>query len=271
MESLKQSVTNKIITQSEIKCKHCGKPYKHILITSKNAIIPITDKVFDEPDCNCNELIAQKKLEEEMQKKEQELKNIQAELQEEKQKRLFTNSMMTPLFKDKKFENLNKTDAVIKCMQYAQQFNKDTSKGIQMIGNVGTGKTTLLASICNYLLEKGQPCLFTTFSNLLDELSSYSFQNAGDITGKLNDLTRFDFVVLDDIGRENYTDKRKETAFRVIDTLMNYKVVTAFTANPEMIERLKNMPESRAMIDRLKDMCPIKFEFRGESLRGKKE
>ena len=93
--------------------------------------------------------------------------------------------------------------------------------------------------------------------------------NSGDITELLQWLAAFDFVVLDDIGRETYTDKRKENVFRIIDTLMNYKVVTAFTANPEMIVKLKTIPELNAALDRLKDMCPIKFEFRGESYRGK--
>ena len=137
-----------------------------------------------------------------------------------------------------------------------------------MVGKVGTGKTTLLAAICNELMEKGYSCLFTTFSSLLDKFSRYSYENAGDITPLVNWLVSFDFVVLDDLGRETYTDKRKETAFRIIDALLNYKVVTAFTANPEMLTKLKVIPEWNATLDRLKEVCKYHFEFKGDSLRG---
>ena len=53
-------------------------------------------------------------------------------------------------------------------------------------------------------------------------------------------------MVLDDIGRETYTDKQKENVFRIIDTLMNYKIVTAFAANLEMIIKFKAIPELNA-------------------------
>ncbi len=76
------------------------------------------------------------------------------------------------------------------------------------------------------------------------------------------------FVVLDDIGRESYTGKRNEIAFRIIDTLLNYKVCTCITANPEMIQKLQKMPEWAAILDRLKDICKLHLQFTGESMRG---
>ena len=48
---------------------------------------------------------------------------------------------------------------------------------------------------------------------------------------------------------------------------MNYKKAVAFTANPEMIVRLKKMREWGAILDRLKYLCPTKIEFNGESVR----
>lgn len=136
-----------------------------------------------------------------------------------------------------------------------------------MVGRYGVGKTAILAAVCNELMINGHTCLFTTLSALLDKFSSYSFNNSGDITGLLMWLIKFDFIVLDDIGREAYTDKRQEIVFRIIDTLMNYKKAVAFTANPEMIVRLKKMREWGAILDRLKYLCPTKIEFNGESVR----
>lgn len=256
MEPIKQENNEKV-------CPYCGKPWFYGEIVS--ILHPEKKRVLHHPSCDCEERIQRQQntltLNKEVEERRRE------KLRNEKNKR-FDNSMITPLFRQKTFESLEQTNEVKQCQEYAKTFNPSTSQGIQMIGNVGTGKTTLLAAICNYLLSEGYTCLFTTLSALLDKFSKYSYDNAGDISGLLNWLTAYDFVVLDDIGREAYTDKRKEISFRIIDALLNQQVITAFTANPEMIEKLKNIPEWEATIDRLKEMCPLKFEFRGKSLRG---
>lgn len=253
----KDDIVEKIITESSRKCEHCGKPYKDVKMTINMFGKKRNPILITEPDCNCLQLIEERQK----QERKEELKAVRLQ-------QLFTNSLMTPYFQTKKFENLKKNDIVIKCQKYADDFFPNI-KGLQMIGNIGTGKTTILAAICNKLLEKGYKCLFTTFSDLLGKFTSHSNANAGNITDLLKWLSEFDFVCLDDIGRETYTDKRKEIGFQIIDTLLNYRVTTAFTANPEMIEKLKQIPEMWAALDRLKEMCPIKFEFRGESMRGK--
>lgn len=242
-------------------CEHCGKPYRRFEVDFFNGKKKICGQ---EPDCNCQEEIRRRHEEEVAHQKELErLENARANAQA-----IFDNSLMSPFFRQKTFESLNETTELLRCKQYAQEFTPKTSQGIQMIGNVGTGKTTLLAAICNDLMSKGHTCLFTPLSTLLDKFTKYSFEHAGDVTPILLWLVSFDFVVLDDIARETLTDKRKEMIFRIIDSLLNYQVVTAFTANPEMLQKLKTVPELNACLDRLKEMCPIRFEFKGASLRG---
>lgn len=237
-------------------CKTCGKPY--IWFIKKLEKMNKTIKL-QVPACNCYELAQQQKA-----------RDYALFKKNEKLQELFDNSMITPFFKEKTFDNLSQTIETEKCKHYAEIFEPKKSLGIQMIGNVGTGKTTLLAGICNRLIERGYSCLFTTLASLMDKFSNYSYENSGNITPLLNWLASFDFVVLDDIGREAYTDKRKEVAFRIIDTLLNYKVVMAFTANPDMLTKLTKISEWRATLDRLKDTCEFKLEFRGPSLRGHK-
>ena len=87
--------------------------------------------------------------------------------------------MMTPFFQKKKFENVKESSLIIKCKKFANDFNKNVTKGISFVGDVGTGKTTALACLCNYLLENGYSCLFTTFSELLNKISEYSYNHAG--------------------------------------------------------------------------------------------
>ena len=127
----------------------------------------------------------------------------------------------------------------------------------------------MLAAVCNDLLGRGYNCLFITMSALMEKFTKYSFDNNGDILGLLMWLVKFDFIVIDDIGRENYTDRRKEIAFRIVDTILNYQVTAAFTANPESIARLSKIDEWGAVLDRLKDICAMQIKFNGESLRGR--
>ena len=138
---------------------------------------------------------------------------------------------MTPFFKEKTFDKLEKNEHLAFCQEYAKEFEPKKSKGLQFIGNIGTGKTTLLAAICNELMQKQYTCLFITMSSLLDKFAKHSFDNAGDITMLLKWLTMYDFVVIDDFGRETYTDKRVELAFRVVDTLINEKVTVSSINN----------------------------------------
>lgn len=255
MELIKDSLNNLAQESNKQYCPYCGKEYKLFEFT-----VFQTKKMKRYcPDCNCQELEEQK----ENQQKREDLKNKHLQ-------KLFDNSMISPIFKDKRFSNLNsniESAIFTECKKYVLEFVPKKSKGMQMIGSIGTGKTTLLAAICNELIQKDYKCLFTTLSSLLDKFSKYSHDNNGDIAPLLHWLCEFDFVVLDDIGRETYTDKRKETVFRIIDTLLNYKVVTAFTANPEMISKLKKIPELEAALDRLQGICELKFEFKGKSLR----
>lgn len=246
------------------KCKYCGKEFVWFQLPSFGG------KNFNRvqiPQCNCLEEIEEKQAAEERAKeKNARLSN------------LYKSSMITPLFRKKTFEELVKHSAeygnladINTARHFADNFNPKTSKGMLLIGKVGTGKTTLQAAICNQLLNRGYACLFTTLSALLDRLTLHSYENAGDVESQLKALCVFDYIVIDDLGRETYTDKRKEIAFRLIDTLLNYEKVVSFTANPEMIAKLKTIPEWAATLDRIRDIAPTVWQFKGESLRGKND
>ena len=247
------------------KCPKCGKTYK----IYEQAIFKGTEREkvlkIQIPTCNCEELEAerQKAAKEAAYKKEILAKK-------------FENSLMTPFFKQKVFSNLQEKAAeygnekeLKQLYKYAQNFNKDEHKGIFLIGKPGTGKTTMLAAVCNDLMTRGYNCLFITMSALMEKFTKFSFDNNGDILPLLMWLVKFDFIVIDDIGRENYTDRRKEIAFRIIDTILNYQVTAAFTANAESIAKLRKMEEWGAVLDRLKDICAMQINFNGESLRGR--
>lgn len=234
------------------KCEICGKEY-----IKKTFMVLGVEKTLEFAQCNCYE---------EIEKKNQEEKE-----KEEKRKILekkFQNSLITPFFREKTFKNVNFSKEKAICQKYANEFEPQKSKGISLIGSVGTGKTTLLACICNELIPKGYNCLFTQLSDLLDKfIIARRSKNELAESNLMYWLLQFDFVVLDDIGREKYTETRLEIAFKIIDKLLNHKIPVAFTANPEMIEKLKGIPDYNAILDRLNEMCEIKLTFKGESFR----
>ena len=248
------------------KCKFCGKPYTiHEYEIFKGT--PKARKMrMQVPTCNCIE--------------ENERRQKEAEYNKYKKQRLtklFENSLITPYFQKKTFDNL-KTKAeeygniteLRQLYKYAKDFKKgQKGNGIFLTGKPGTGKTSMLEAVCNDLLGRGFNVLFITFSALMEKFTKYSYDNNGDIFPLLMWLVKFDFIVLDDIGRENYAGRRKEIAYRIIDTILNYEVPAGFTANPEMVTRLKKIEDWGAMLDRLKDICSMQIIFKGDSLRGR--
>lgn len=245
------------------KCTICGLPFVEKVLKMKN----YESKILV-PQCDCEE---KANLERENQNVENERKE-KARVKAGQLKEALNCPLVTPFFKSKTFDNLSDCNEHVKiCQEYAQGFSKKSFSGMFMIGNVGTGKTTLQACICNELEKRGFICLLTTFSALLDYfVESCSFES-GISTNKLfKTLTCFDYIVLDDIGREKYTDKRLEFAFRIIDTLMNYNVVVSITGNNEPLQKLGAIPEYKAIFDRLRDMCPRQMVFNGQSYRGRK-
>lgn len=238
------------------KCSICGKEYKEHKIVIKSLNI---SNYVEVAECDCEEKYLQ----------EQELKR-----DKEHQKYLlsqkFENSLLTPFFQEKDIDKLDDSKIKQEVIKYIDNFNPRTSTSIMFIGDVGTGKTTLLACLCKELILKNYTCLFIKMSVLLDKfINACSFESE-DTAEKLKSwLLKYDFIVIDDFGREKYTEKRLEIAFDIIDDLMNYKKCIGITANPEMIAKLKNIPDFKAILDRLNEMCKLQHTFKGESYRRK--
>jgi DNA replication protein DnaC len=136
-------------------------------------------------------------------------------------------------------------------------------KGLLLYGDVGTGKTFMSACIANALIGKGHPCLVTNFSRLVNTLQ-------GMYEGRqryIDDLKRFDLLVIDDLASERDTAYMGEIVQSVIDA--RYRtgkpliVTTNLTANemkhPEDIRR-------RRIYSRLFEMC-IPVEVKGNDRR----
>lgn len=232
------------------KCEICGKEYKTHTFNIKGII-----STLEFAQCDCLEEIEEEKKQ----------KHI-TELKKAKLEKIFNNSMMTPFFRKKTFNNMDNNKIIDLCKNYANNYTKNIIKGLSFIGDVGTGKTTGLACLCNELMTRGYSCLFITFSELLNKFSDYAYNNAGNITPLLNNLCKFNLIVFDDMFRQIETEKKQEYTFLIIDKLMNYEIPICYTANFETFEKYQKVKEWDAIFDRLKTMTETKI-ITGKSLR----
>lgn len=95
-----------------------------------------------------------------------------------------------------------------------------------LFGGTGTGKSFYAACICNELIDRGHRCKFTSVSEIADMVFA-----AEEKAAVYDDLSRYEVVVLDDLGAERNTEYMKEITFRVIDCLMRNAVSVVITTN----------------------------------------
>lgn len=136
-------------------------------------------------------------------------------------------------------------------------------KGLLLYGSVGTGKTFIASCIANALIDRGHPCLVTNMARLVNNLQCmYEGRQR-----YIDDLNRFDLLVIDDLSAERETSYMGEIIQSIIDA--RYRsgkpliVTTNLTANemkhPEDIRKQR-------IYSRLFEMC-IPFEVNGNDRR----
>ena len=151
--------------------------------------------------------------------------------------------------------------------KYVEEFPKLRKDGIGLLlwGSVGTGKTYAAACIVNALIDKGYPCMITSFSRIANILQ-------GMREGKqeyLDKLNSFPLLVLDDLGAERKSEYMQEQVFNVIDNRYRMNLPIIVTTNMSMAE-MKNMADigNTRIYDRILERChPV--EMNGTSRRRK--
>lgn len=101
-------------------------------------------------------------------------------------------------------------------LKYVENFDvmRKSGKGLLFYGTVGTGKTFAAACIVNALIDKGFPCMVTSFARLINTIS-------GMYDGKqeyIDRLNRFTLLVFDDLATEADTAYRNEIVYNIIDS-----------------------------------------------------
>jgi len=143
-------------------------------------------------------------------------------------------------------------------------FKKD-GKGLLLYGNVGTGKTYVAAAIANALVDKGVPVMMTNFARIANKLQE-SFDGRQEY---LDNLNKFDLLVIDDLAAERKTEYMQEIVFNVVDARYRSGLPMIITTNLSM-DTIKNSQSAtdNRIFDRIIEKC-FPIEVKGKSHRRK--
>lgn len=161
---------------------------------------------------------------------------------------------------DQKSENIAR--------RYVANFDamRNQGTGLLLCGPVGTGKSFLAAAIANELISQGTPCLMTNFSRIISRVS----EKFGGDQKYLDDLNRFDLLIIDDLGAERNSEYTWEKVMDVIDARYRagLPLIVTTNLNPKDLYDPSDIRRQR-VFSRLKEMC-IFLEVNGADRRNKK-
>lgn len=201
----------------------------------------------------------------------------QREREEEERKRIEFEKRVKQMrragFPDEEMQNWNfanddlANERITKAMQrYVDNFAelRKIGKGLLLYGSIGTGKTYAACEVANALIDKGYPVYVTNFSRVLNTL-----QGTFEKQDFIDELNRYQLLVIDDLGIERETAFAKEQVFNVIDARYRAGLPMIITTNLTIddIKKPQNIGDSR-IYDRILEKC-FPIEVTGQSRRRK--
>lgn len=105
-------------------------------------------------------------------------------------------------------------------------------RGLFLFGNVGCGKSYLMACLANRFASNQKTVCFVKVNRLINDLKS-SFNSFSDFKEKtMRQMMGCNLLILDDIGAENPSAwSRDEILFTILDHRMENGLLTCFTSN----------------------------------------
>lgn len=140
-------------------------------------------------------------------------------------------------------------------------------------GGTGRGKTHLAVAILKKLLQKGIPCLFVDFHELLAEIrNTYDPLSQASEFQILRPVLNTQVLLLDDLGSQRMSEWVQDTVFHIINLRYSQKRVLIATTNLGMEPSKKASEETLQdrlgyrVISRLYEMCTF-IELEGPDYR----
>lgn len=179
-------------------------------------------------------------------------------------------------FKDARITPHNKT-AFEKCGNYAKNSKRvyELNIGLYIYGDNSSGKTYLTACLCNELVWLGWRCVYTNLASILNEIrASYDGNGMGECL-LLRQLQTFDFVFIDDLGKEfigrefnSATAKWAEgKLFEILNARYNARKPTIFSSNYSISELASVLNLDKAIVERINEMATRAIKLEGDDFR----
>jgi DNA replication protein DnaC len=191
-------------------------------------------------------------------------------------RRLFSLSQLEGRFGDATFSTWRHSPQTEHAFKAATQYvdswpeRRAAGDGLMFIGDVGTGKTRLAASIVRALVEREAAAVFQSVPSLLTRIRGSYGQSGERESQLLEALMDADLVVLDDIGVEKVTDWVLDRLYVIIDSRYLRRAPVIVTSNlmpDDLADRI-----GQRLVDRLVEMCkPIRFQGESERRRRAQE
>ena len=159
-----------------------------------------------------------------------------------------------------------------KCNSYVDSFNKEENNfgwGIYIFGATGMGKTYIISGIATKLMAKFRNINIKYISEvkLISQIKNCiaTHSNTFDMIQCYCDS---DLLVLDDIGKDRYTEFVGNALFSIIDYRWDSMLPTLYSSNYSLDQLCDRIGEEygKSIVSRIKGNCHI-YTFEGADLR----
>ena len=139
--------------------------------------------------------------------------------------------------------------------RYVNQWEqvKEKNLGLLFWGDVGTGKSFLAACTANALLSQGVTVMMTNFPRVLTRMGDLQF---GERSEYIASFSKFDLLVIDDLGVERSSEYTLEQIYAVIDERYKSNLPLIVTTNltPKQLGSAHDVAHAR-IYSRILEMC----------------
>jgi len=142
--------------------------------------------------------------------------------------------------------------------------NLDAGRGLWLMGDVGTGKTTLAMIVSKAALDAGRSVAIYSLPRLLNLIRGAIETEAG-MVGFLERLTAVDLLHIDDLGVENTTEWVLEQLYSIVNTRYEDERAMIVTTNLMYEDLVQQLGERT--VSRLVAICGNGLPLYGEDDR----
>ena len=157
-------------------------------------------------------------------------------------------------------------DQIQKVRRYTRAIDAglDAGRGLWIVGDVGTGKTSLAMLVSKTAIDAGRSVAIYSLPRLLNLLRE-SLESPGGLIDLLDRLAAVDLLHIDDLGAENQTEWVLEQLYSIVNSRYESERAIVTTSNlmpEELSERL-----GARTVSRLEEICGEPIPLFGEDRR----